>query len=235
MSKEHHLKHHDDRLFFHEEVALIALHDEKGTIEYGGSLSTILAGAIISELLLAGCIGLSSDESKQLFIKEERVLDDGLLDTCLVMIKYSNEPRSLQDWLTKFAWKEGMWEEITQKLCERGILSEEKAKVLFFFEKTIYPELNPRPEQQLVERLRRAIFSGGHVDGRTLVTLSLLYHSGLLHIPFSSTELKERKEHIEGLTKHNADITAEIVEAMEVVSLAALYIPIIATTIITNN
>ena len=229
---------HGENLYFHEEIALLVLNDERGTVECSIELTTILAGAIISELLLAGCIGIRENKKKELVVKKDRPVDHGLLDECLALIKASKKTRSLQDWITQIAWKKGMWEQIAKKLCDRGILSEEQGKVLFFFKRTIYPERNPVPERKLIERLRHAIFSDApRVDERTMILLSLLHKTDYLSIPFPCKELNKRKGHMEKIVNGEmvGNVTAEMIQAAQAAVFVAVIMPAITTTIITSN
>jgi len=216
-------------LYFHEEIALLVLHDEKGTLEASIAFTTILAGAIVSELLLAGCIGISENKKKDVLVQKDLPIDHHLLDECLALIKASKKPRPLQHWITQIAWKKGMWEQIANKLVERGILSEEQGKLLFFFKRTLYPERNPMPERKLIERLRRAIFSDdSKVDVRTMLLISLLHKTDYLTIPFPRKELLARKSRMEKIVNGEqvGNITAELVQAAQAGQFMATFIAV---------
>jgi hypothetical protein len=46
-------------------------------------------------------------------------------------------------------------------LGARGVLREEVDRVLWLFRRRIYPEVDPGPERELLQRLRRAVRGGG--------------------------------------------------------------------------
>ena len=53
------------QLLLHEELMLMALRDEKGTVEWRASMSNYaIGGAILAELLLDGLIKIGSDKKK---------------------------------------------------------------------------------------------------------------------------------------------------------------------------
>lgn len=225
----------NEHLYLHEEVALLALNDEKGTLDYPVGLSSVLAGAILSELFLAERIKIVGKTTKTVTVKDKSPMDHGIIDACLAMIADSEKLRNIKHWVDKIAWKPELWNDITQKLCDRGILRKEKGKVLFIFSRTIYPEQNSRPERKLVERLKKAIFRDSlKVDERTMILIALLHKSELLYVPFSRKEIRDRKRHIERIIKGDliADATASAIEAAQAAVLVTILMPVIITTVV---
>ena len=51
-------------LYLHEEIMLLALRDEEGTVEFGSMYGYALGGAILAELLLAGRISVEEGKRK---------------------------------------------------------------------------------------------------------------------------------------------------------------------------
>ena len=92
-------------LFLHEQVMLLALRDEKGTIESrAGWYSLAMGGALLSELLLAECIRIDSGKKKKLVERADgRPLGDPILDECLELVETAKRRRSAQDWVGRFS------------------------------------------------------------------------------------------------------------------------------------
>ncbi len=74
-------------LFLHQEVMLLALRDDKGTIDTGSMYQYAIGGAVIAELLLNERIKIERIRRKDLVtLQSSRPLEDSLLNQCLAMI-----------------------------------------------------------------------------------------------------------------------------------------------------
>ena len=117
---------------------------------------------------------------------------------------------------------------VAEGLCRRRILRSDEGKILLIFTRKIYPECDPRPERQMIERLRKAIFTqSATVDPRTAILLSLASSADLLKIPFDKKKLKARKKRIEGITSGEllGKATKEAVQAAQTAAMMAAMIP----------
>ncbi|MHC4542107.1 MAG: GOLPH3/VPS74 family protein, partial [Planctomycetota bacterium] len=99
---------------------------------------------------------------------------------------------------------------VAEQLCKRDVLAAGHGRILLIFRQRIYPEVDPEPRREVVERLRGAIFTDAlHVDPRTLILLSLADSTGLLIAVFDKDELGGRKARIEQLV--NSEILGRAV------------------------
>ncbi len=198
---------------------LLALRAEKGTIESKADMyQYALGGALLSELLLAGCLRLGEDKKKRIELVQPKAFSDPVLDECLNLIAAAKRRRTAADWVSRFASLKKLKERVAQGLCRRGILKESEDKVLLIFTRKIYPTIDPKPEKRLIEQLRKAIFTEtARLDPQTAVLLSLAHGTGMLPIHFDKKKLKSRKRHIEQITKSEAvgAATREAVEAAQ--------------------
>ncbi len=216
------------QLHLHEQLMLLALRDEKGTIESKADMyQYALGGALLSELLLAGCLRLGEDKKKRIELVQPKTFSDPVLDECLNLIAAAKRRRTAADWVSRFASLKKLKERVAQGLCRRGVLKESEDKVLLIFTRKIYPTIDPRPEKRLIEQLRKAIFTEtARLDPQTAVLLSLAHGTGMLPIHFDKKKLKSRKRHIEQITKSEAvgAATREAVEAAQaaVAAVAAM-------------
>ncbi len=195
----------NDFLFLYEEVMLLSLRDEKGTPEFGAMYTQAIGGAVLAELLLAGRIEVEREKKKRFArVVSEQSLDDPLLDECLQRIRDSKKRQQLSTWVTRFGQTKRLKHRVAEQLCQRKILRADDGKVLLIFKRKIYPEFDPKPEREIIARLKKAIFGAGSVDSRTVVLVALAHHANLLKNAFEKKKLKERKKRIENLTSDDA-------------------------------
>lgn len=222
-----------DRLPLHEEVLLLALRDEEGTIASGTMYQYAIAGAILSELMLQGRIAVDDSGRKKLAtVIDPHPTGAPLLDECLDKIAAA-KPKPLDHWVGRFANIKNLKHRVAERLCDRGILHEDQGTVLLLFSRRIYPETDSRPEHEIVERLRRAIFTDTRdIDPRTVVLVSLANSAGILELSFDKKELKARKERLEQVI--NGDLVGEAakdaIQAMQAAVMVAVIMPAIITT-----
>lgn len=184
-------------LFLHEEILLLALRDDKGTIDAGSVYSYAVGGALLAELLVRRRVELVGAEKKRLVqLVDPKPIGNDLLDEALRRIADAKRRASLATWVGRLASLKGLRNRLADGLCRRGILRAEDREVLLFFKRRTYPEVNPLPEQEIVERLRKAIFTDEHVEPRTVVLLSLAHAASLLPMVFDKKEVKSRRNHI---------------------------------------
>ena len=225
-----------DDLWLHEEIMLLALRDEEGTIAAGAMYQYAIGAAVLAELLLNQRIVVDqSSRQKLVDLASSTPLGEPLLDHCLEKISTAKRRAALQTWVSRFAAVKNLKHLVAQRLCRRGILRADEDKVLLIFTRKIYPEVNPEPERKLIERLRQAIFTdASDVDSRTVVLVSLANSAGLLKVTFDKKMLKARKTRIEQIV--NGEITGkaaqEAIQAMQAAVMVACIMPAFVTTTI---
>ena len=226
-----------DHLPLHEEVLLLALRDDEGTIASGTMYQYAIAGAILSELMLQKRIAVDdSARKKRAEVIDRRPTGAPLLDECLEKMAAS-KPKGLDHWVGKFAGISGLKHRVAERLCDRGILHEDEGKILLVFTRRVYPETDPRPEQEIVERLRRAVFTDSRdVDPRTVVLVSLADSAGILKVVFDKKELKARKQRIEQVV--NGEVMGkaarDAIQAVQAAVMVAAIMPAIISTTVTH-
>jgi len=228
----------DRPLHLYEEVMLLALRDEKGTIESGTMYQFAIGGAILAELILDGKIGIDERRKRKYAVPGDSArTGDELLDECLGKIRDARRRSQLQGWVAKFAGLSKLKHRVAGSLVRKGILQLEEDLILGLFTRKVYPEINPKPEEEIRDRLRRAIFTDEpDVDPRTVVLLSLAKSGNLLQVAFGRKELKSRKDRIEAIV--NGEVagkaTMEAIEAMQAAVLVTTIVPVIAASAATS-
>jgi golgi phosphoprotein 3 len=225
-------------LYLYEEIMLLALRDEEGTIAPGTMYPYAIGGAIIAELVLHDRIALRESKRKQLVdATSAKPIGDPLLDECLSKIRGAKRRASIQTWIGRFAGIRKLHHRVATQLCRRGILRADESSFLLIFTRKVYPEMDPRPERDLMERLRKAIFTDtGDLDARTVVLVSLANAAGLLRVAFDKKKLKERKARIEQLGKGDVTgrATQEAIRAVQTAIAVSAIMPAIMATTVTH-
>ncbi len=225
-------------LFLHEEIMLLALRDEEGTIASGTMYQYAIGAALLAELLLSKHIEVEQSGKRKLVnLVSPTPLGEPLIDECLEKVISAKRRAVLQTWVSRFAGVKNLKHRVAQQLCRRGILRADEDKVLLIFTRKIYTEVNPGPERELIGRLRYAIFTDTRdIDPRTVVLLSLANSTGLLKVVFDKKKLKGRKARLEEII--NGEITGkaakEAIQAMQAAVMVCCIMPAIMTTTISH-
>ena len=223
------------RLYLHEELMLLALREETGTMRNSDRLAYTLGAAIVSELLLQKRIEIDPVKKKKMLVNliDPTLFGDPILDEVILKIKDAKRRTNLKKWVIRIAGLKKLKRRIGLQLCRRGIVREDEDTVLLLFKRKIYPEVNPQPEQKLVARLRDAIFSDSdNVDPRDAIIIALAYQTRLLRQKFDKKDLKPRKKRIKQIAEGCATAKAakEIMEAVAAAIVVATVIPAIAAS-----
>ena len=112
-------------LAIHEQLLLLALRDDEGTLERGtGAVGCALAGGLFAELVLRGRIGVDEQKPHRVTLLDASSTGDVLLDECLARVAGAKTSRGAEHWVTRFASFARLRHRIAEALCRRGILRE---------------------------------------------------------------------------------------------------------------
>jgi Golgi phosphoprotein 3 len=223
-------------LFLYEEIMLLALRDEQGTIATGFP-EQVVAGAILAELLLEGRIAVEDTRKKLVNALDSKPTGDPIIDECLEKMSTAKRRASLQTWVSRLAGTKNLRHKAAQQLCDRRILRADEDKILFVFKRRIYPEIDPMPEKKIIDRLRDAIYNDhAKLDPRTVVLISLANGSDMLRQTFGRKEIKARKKRIEQI--ENGELTGkatkEVIAACQTALIVAAIMPAMISTTVHN-
>ena len=228
-----------DNLFLYEEIMLLALKDEEGTIASGAMYNYAVGGAIIAELLLSQSIAVDPVKKKKLVsVLNTDQFNDSLIDEWVIKMSSAKRRKTIQDWVSRIASTKDLKHRVALQLCQRGILKMDEKTILLLFTQRIYPEINPEPEQEIINRLYNAIFTDtDDIDAQTVVLLSLAKSANILPVIFGKREIKQRKKRIEQIV--NGEIagkaTKEAIDAMQAAVMVACIMPAIMMTTMTST
>lgn len=187
-----------------ESIALLALDDEKGTAgwQQNGELDYGLAGALLGELALRGCI---EAQTNSVAVLDPAPFGDPLLDEALALVAGSTKPQDAVHWVKECAGKvKHLRDRVCEGLVEQGILHREEHTTLFVFHSTRYPASDPTPEEQLRAALRTVLqeaSDGAPPETRMLLLISLARATGVLDNAFPKDERKAARKRAEAMTK----------------------------------
>ncbi len=223
----------DNNLPLHEEVLLLALKDKKGTIHTGLNYQFILAGAMMAELFIQGKIEIEKVGKKN-FIRlvNSKLTSDSLINDCIAKLVKAKKRQQAPAWISRFSGVKDLKNRVAKQLCRKRILKLEEDKVLLIFNRKLYPEINPKPEKEIMERLSKAIFTDtNELDTRTILLVAIGSKSNLLRTLFSNKDLKPRKKRMDQIC--NGDVigkaTGEAIQAMQAAIVVACMVPVITT------
>lgn len=222
-----------NHLYLHEELTLLALRDDKGTFA-SVWVQQAVGGAVLAELLLERRISIEDTKKALVNVIDPRPFGDPIVDECLEKLRTAKRRTSLKGWVSRLAGIKDLRQKVAQRLCARGILRNDETKVLLFFTRQLYPEIDSKPEQEIIERLREAIFTDREkIDPRTTILLSLASGADLLNETFGRKEIKIRKERIEQIVNGEmmGAATREVIAACQAAVMVAVFMPTIIATI----
>jgi len=227
-----------NNLHIYEEILLLALRDKKGTMLFGINYQQALAGAILAELLLKNKIEIEAS-GKRKFVKlvNRKSTRNSLLDECIEKMASAKRRATPQNWIQRFANISRLKSKAAQSLCRKGILKMKEDKVLLLFNRKIYPELDPKPEKKLMDKIDAAIFgSSKEIDPETVILISICNSTGILKQLFDKSKLREKKKRIKEITSGNliGQATKEAIEAMQAAVMIAAIIPAVTVAAVSS-
>lgn len=184
----------DKNLSLAEELLLLALNDEKGTVLMAGAtgLPFGLAGALLVELIEAGLLRI---EGKSLVAAPAGSARDEILDGILSEVRSAKRTRDIKHWVGKIGRSGGKIRvKIAHRLVSKGVLHEEERRLLLIFPTTRYPQVDPMPEYRVRERVRAALRGMTPPDERTAALISLVHACDLIGRLFDKEERREAKK-----------------------------------------
>lgn len=184
-------------LMIFEEIFLLALDDEKGTILPFAkkTIAHALSGGILTELTLQGKV--CSNEKRRLEVIGADFTGDEILDETIREIQASEKAHKPSYWVSQLSERpKKLRERIGQGLVARDLVHQEEKR--FFWR-------SPSPAEdggasfskfEMKNPLRAAILSSGESGSRDLALLNVAASAGLLDLIFTQDELSFAGQHI---------------------------------------
>jgi hypothetical protein len=222
----------DTNLHIHEKIFLLALRDKEGTVFPYVNYRHALAGALLAELILKQFVSIeTARKQKYLKLEKRKATGDPLLDECISKIAKAKRRAQLKTWVQRFSSIRELKSKTAKQLCRKGILKEKEEKVLFIFKQKLYPEINHKPEKELIDKMEKVIFGNSKVDDPEIIILiSLCNSANLLNKIFDRKKIKAQKKRIKDLVSGNliGKATQDAIEAMQAAVMVAAIIPAVS-------
>lgn len=237
-----------------EAVLLLALDDDKGTLDSGVwmQIDSTIGGALLLDLALRGRVditgaaepGLSpkadSVKAGRVVIRNAAPTGDSDLDAALERLAKVDGKKP--DAAVPVAAK-GARDALIQRLVAAGVLSESKRKVLGLFPKTSWPAADDGPEAELRTRISAVLDEGEQPDQFTGCVIVLLQSAQILSVVFPTKDKGLRKSRearakklaaVQGAGEWAVGATGAAVQATMAAMAATVAITAATTVIVTN-
>ncbi|ACU38650.1 hypothetical protein Amir_4823 [Actinosynnema mirum DSM 43827] len=184
-----------------EDLMLLLLDDETGTMAGAGTMHYSLGGALLVELALRDRVeiieGTEGLGGPKVIATGPQDLEDPLLRTAHEQI--AQRTRRAQSVLLEIG--AGLYKPVINRLIERDLIRTENKRVLGLFRTTRLPSNAPAHEADLRTKIRATLEDDQPADPRTGALIALLSASGTLPalrppLPWSS-KVAHRAKHIE--------------------------------------
>jgi hypothetical protein len=218
-----------------EELLLLLLDDEKGANQLmvyavdGG-----LAGALLLDLVASGRL----DERDGKLIATGSEPSEPALAVVWRTIREADEPRDAKHWVSKLPGKlKPIQGTVAQGLVARGVLDEQRRKLLGLFKTMRYPEVDPGPEDELRARLRSVLVDGAAPDPRTASLLGLLVPMDMVKRLVERPERKAAGQRAKAIAERGAvgDAVHAAVQAEIMSAVAAGFVAVAGGTAIATS
>ncbi|WP_051400143.1 GOLPH3/VPS74 family protein [Haloechinothrix halophila] len=209
-----------------EDLLLLSYDDDTGRKSGVGNLDYALAGAVLIDLADLGRLDVT--EKGRLTVVDDAPTGQAVLDDWLGKVaKYEGKkPKDAVSGLSS-----GLADRLLATLAERGILREEKGKVLGIFPTTRWPAEDSSHELALRERLRTVLVSGAEPDERTAPLIALLSAVDAVGEVVEKHERKDAKQRAEQIAEGDwaSAATKKAVEELTAAVAAAVIVPTVIT------
>lgn len=214
-----------------EQLLLLSLDDESGTEKESMNVSYAIAAASLVELALAGRVEVHDD---QVTVHDAAPLGDPTLDAALAEISGDErrKPRKTKEWIEHL--RKGAVAGTTRSLVAKGLLREEKKKVLGLFPVRRYPEADGSAESALRQRLDDIVMRGAAPDERTASLIALLHGAKLHGLLYSKPQLPTAKKNMEKVAHGQwaGPAVRQAVKAAEDALTAIVVMTVVTTTVL---
>lgn len=156
-----------------EDLLLLLLDDEKGTIQTAYS-QTALGGGVLVELALTGAVEVEEKtgvwRTAKVRVVAGREPEDEVLRAAYDLV--GEKERGAQDLVNRIG--KGLQQELAGRLVARGLLERRDGKVLGLFPRTRWPAADTTHEEQVRRALTDALVQGVTTDERTGALIAVL-------------------------------------------------------------
>lgn len=217
-----------------EDLLLLLLDDEKGTLAASDKVQPLLGGALLLELALDGRVEVSEKSSRWSTAKVAAIgtpPGEPVLDAAWARV--AEKPRTAQDLVTRLG--KGTKDALLDRLAARGLVERHDGRLLGLFPHTTWPARDARHEESVRALLQGALVQGLTPDPRTSALIALLSAIDHAHkvVDLGDVPAREAKRRAKEVSEGAWAATA--VKDAVVAAQAAVTAAIVATTVTASS
>ncbi|MBQ0829381.1 GOLPH3/VPS74 family protein [Streptomyces tagetis] len=214
-----------------EQLLLLSLDDESGETRELVKVVPAIAAAELVELALAGRIEVTEDE---VTVVDATPLGEPVLDAALSTVAGEDEPGRVGDWINVL--KADAVPRTIAGLVGKGLVREERKRVLGLFPVRRYPEADGTVEAAVRQRLHAVVLEGATPNERTASLVALVHGARMHRLAFPDADARRVEAAMESISRGQWPATAvrHVVKATEA-ALTAITAVTVATTVVTNG
>ena len=210
-----------------EQLLLLGLHDEKGSVVLSAStaLPYGLAGATILDLYFQKRIKF---EDKNIHVVDHTPTGNNILDETLDLLCTATKIRDAKYWVNRVHGKvKGLQGRLADRLVEKNILAKEEHRLLWVFNYSRYPTQDFAPEYDIRNTIRNIVLYDQQPTEKEAALISLVKACELVNEIFSREERKTAKKKIKMITEEDevgqaiSTIVSEITAAITIAIVTA--------------
>jgi len=175
-----------------EALLLLGFDADRETTRHGLALNYALAGAQLSELVLAGKIAV---EPEHVIVADATPTGDPQLDDLLAKIASTSDRRRRPGhWVMKR--KSNAVATYSRRLCGARALTRRRTRVLGIVPRTVFPIVNVAAREQALAEVSAALSSPAEPQPPEAALIALLHVTGLARKLFDDPEQRARAKRI---------------------------------------
>ncbi len=212
-----------------EDLLLLLLDDEDGTLVQQSFVDQALAGAVLAELALEGHVVLQERRGwgakPHVVPADGAAPDDEVLAHALGIV--AEKPRDAGGLLRPLG--KGLRQHLAERLVERGVLRREEDRVLGLFPRTTWPAVDSTHEAEVRRDIAATLVDGVPPGPRTAAIVGLLHaigraHKTVDHAGVPAHEVRKRAKAVAEGDLASAAVSAAV-QAMYTAVFTATVIP----------
>ncbi len=188
-------------LTFVEEILLVMLDDEKGTLPPIPQLTLhfVIAGAILMDLAVRNKI---DNDLENVTLIDSTPTGEACLDDALAKVASSPDGHKTNYWLNEIA-DEGtvIVDQGFKSLVQRGILDEHEKRFLWVMKSRTYPTIDGTAEREVKLRIMNILYSDEIPDPRDVVVICLLDACNMFRALLGQNEVNRVRERIDQVAR----------------------------------
>jgi hypothetical protein len=191
-------------LLLAEEIFLLTHNDDSGRTSGALAIDAGLAGALLMDLAAQELV----DTDGEAITPVAGTASHPLLASAHAEL-LQGETRTAKQWVVRLPKVlKPLRSQVGQSLVERGVLTQQKSRILGLFPTTRWPQADPAPEQDLHRRLIDVLVDGAEPDPHMALLISLMSSQGLVRRVVDKDHRKQAESRAKDITANNANTTA---------------------------